>query len=349
MFEGTRLIDFGAGTGENTIYLANWGATCTLIEMNDKAQKISKEVFSKYAVRPDEHTFVLSSIFDYSPEKKELYDIVNCRGVLSHTSSKEEAFQKIATFLKPGGFLLFGDPNKAGGFQNMLQRYAVYKFAKNPDEMVDVSELLFKEDIDRSEQTIPRERRAIIFDRWVIQSQDDPSVAEVFDWAQKAGLRMYSSFPSVIPPTMGDSLHHNPKFDLYSLKNVLSIAELTWMMQTESDSCFMQSVDAGVGPLADSLSQVTTYVANLNKRSALELDRFSELISSLDASMGKTRFLQPVREKLTIFTKEAIEFVRVVDAGDLKAVRKFIEGTRYLFRGACGNRHVDFITYRPND
>jgi hypothetical protein len=25
MFEGAELIDFGAGTGENTIYLANWG------------------------------------------------------------------------------------------------------------------------------------------------------------------------------------------------------------------------------------------------------------------------------------------------------------------------------------
>lgn len=349
MFEGAKLIDFGAGTGENTVYLANWGATCTLVEMNEKAQRISKEVFSKYAARPNEHTFVLSSIFDYVPEKKELFDIVHCRGVLSHTAAKEEAFQKIATFLKPGGFLIFGDPNKAGGFQNMLQRYAVYTFAKTPDEMVDVSEVLFKEDIDRSEQTIPRTRRAIIFDRWVIQSQDDPSVAEVVDWARKAGLRMYSSYPSVLPPTLGDSLHHNPKFDPYSLRNVFSIAELTWMMQTESDSTFMQSVDAGVAPLADSLAQLTFYVANLNKRSTLELDRFSKLTSKLVSSMEDTRFLQPVREKLAIFAKEAEEFVRVVDAGNLKAVRKFIEGTRQLFRGACGNRHVDFITYRPKD
>ena len=297
MFEGAKLIDFGAGTGENTIYLANWGATCTLVEMNDKAQTISKEVFSKYAVRPNDHTFVLSSIFDYVPEKKELYDIVHCRGVLAHTAAKEEAFQRIATFLKPGGFLIFGDPNKAGGFQNMLQRYAVYAFAKTPDEMVDVSEVLFKEDIDRSEQTIPRTRRAIIFDRWVIQSQDDPSVAEVVDWAQKAGLRMYSSYPSVLPSTMGDSLHHNPKFDPYSLKNIFSLAELTWMMQTEPDSTFMLSVDAGVAPLADSLAQVTTFVANLNKQSTLELDKFSKLTSELVSSMEDTSLLQPVKEK----------------------------------------------------
>ena len=349
MFEGAKLIDFGAGTGENTVYLANWCATCTLVEMNDKAQRISKDVFSKYAIRPNEHAFVLSSIFDYVPEKKELFDIVHCRGVLSHTAAKEDAFQKIASFLKPGGFLIFGDPNKAGGFQNMLQRYAVYSFAMTPDEMVEVSEVLFKEDIDRSEQTIPRTRRAIIFDRWVIQSQDDPSVVEVVDWAKKAGLRMYSSYPSVLPPTLGDSLHHNPKFDPYSLSNIFSIAELTWMMQTESDSTFMHTVDAGVAPLANSLAQVTAYVANLNKRSTLELDRFTNLTSKLVSSMEDTRVLQPIKEKLAIFANEAEEFLRVVDAGDLRNVRKFIEGTRLLFRGACGNRHVDFIAYRPND
>jgi 2-polyprenyl-3-methyl-5-hydroxy-6-metoxy-1,4-benzoquinol methylase len=349
MFEGAKLIDFGAGTGENTIYLANWGASCTLVEMNELAQKISKEVFSKYAIRPNEHTFVHSSIFDYAPEKKELFDIVHCRGVLSHTAAKEDAFQKIATFLRPGGFLIFGDPNKAGGFQNMLQRYAVYKYAKTPDEMVDVSELLFKEDIDRSEQTIPRTRRAIIFDRWVIQCQDDPSVAEVVYWIQKAGLRMYSSYPSVLPPTLGDSLHHNPKFDPYGLKNVFSVAELTWMMQTESDKNFMQAVDAGVGALADSHAKITSYVANLNKGTSLKLDDFSALVRKLVSSMDETRLLQPVREKLVIFAKEAEEFLRIVNTGDLKAVRKFIEGTRHLFRGACGNRHVDFIAYKPNE
>ena len=35
MFQGADLIDFGAGTGENTISLARWGANCTLVEMND--------------------------------------------------------------------------------------------------------------------------------------------------------------------------------------------------------------------------------------------------------------------------------------------------------------------------
>ena len=82
MFAGKRLIDFGAGTGENTVYLANWGATCTLVEMNNLAQDISKELFKKYADNFDKHNFFLSSIFDFDhPEEYEKFDIVHCRGV----------------------------------------------------------------------------------------------------------------------------------------------------------------------------------------------------------------------------------------------------------------------------
>ena len=46
MFKGMDLIDFGAGTGENTLYLANWGAKCTLVEMNIKL-KIYQKKFLK--------------------------------------------------------------------------------------------------------------------------------------------------------------------------------------------------------------------------------------------------------------------------------------------------------------
>lgn len=347
MFRDAELIDFGAGTGENTIYLANWGARCTLVEMNELAQKVSREVFARYAERPEAHRFVHSSIFDYLPDDDRLYDIVHCRGVLSHTAAKEQAFAKIAAYVKPGGYLIFGDPNKAGGFQNMLQRYAVYSFAATPDEMVEVSERLFKEDIDRSERTIPRTRRAIIFDRWVIQSQDDPSVAEVVSWAHDAGLLLYSSAPPAVPPMRGDSLHHRPMFDPYTLEPFLALAELTWMMQSRSDEETLGEVAEGLRPAAAAFEAITSHVANLNSGSALEAETFAGLAAALREAGGALDPYAALRDKLTVFLREAEDFVRVVQDGDLEKVRAFIEGTEHLFRGACGNRHVDFIAYRP--
>lgn len=348
MFDGAKLIDFGAGTGENTIYLANWGATCTLVEMNDKAQKISKDVFSKYAKSKERHTFVCSSIFDYSPKNNKKYDIVHCRGVLSHTGAKEDAFRKIATFVKPGGFLIFGDPNKAGGFQNMLQRFAVYHFASTPDEMVDVCETLFKEDIDRSQKAIPRTRRAIIFDRWVIQSQDDPSVSEVVFWAHESGLRLYSCYPPVLLPLLGDSIHHRPKFDPYTLHELFSITELTWMMQTDSDAEFLPAVTEQLGVFASSLAKITNFVENFNKHKNLDEKEFFSLSQALITSSDRLAAFVPLRDKLSVFASEAEQFVSLVKAGDLIKVREFIEKARYLFKGACGVRHVDFVAYKPN-
>ena len=349
MFDGAELIDFGAGTGENTIYLANWGAKCTLVEMNDKAQKISKEVFSRYAKRPKDHTFVYSSIFEYSPTEKKQYDIVHCRGVLSHTSEKEKAFRIISSYVKPGGYVIFGDPNKAGGFQNMLQRYAIYSFASTSDEMVDVSEFLFKEDIDRSEEAVPRTRRAIIFDRWVIQQQDDPSVAEVHSWMTDNGLQMYSSYPSVLMPIMSDSYIDNKKNNSYMHQNLFTVPELAWMMRTDNDFKFVPEIDRNLVDFTSAFGELTSFVANFNKGSMMNINDFNKRIDALVNSSTITSLLDPLEDKMKLFTKEAVEFVRIVQNGDLNKVRLFIENAQYLFKGAVGVRHVDFIGHKSND
>ena len=347
MFEGTSLIDFGAGTGENTIYLANWGATCTLVEMNEHAQNISKEVFKKYATNFGKHQFVNSSIFDFVSPSQEKYDIVHCRGVLSHTAAKEEAFRKISTFLKPGGYLIFGDPNKAGGFQNMLQRFAVYHFAKSPDEMVEICELLFKEDIDRSQRFVPRTRRSIIFDRWVIQSQDDPSLAEVMQWINECGLRLYSVYPPVLLPLLGDSIHHQPKLDPYSINSLFAIPELVWMLQTESDTGNMQILSKRLENLSNGLSDITSYMANFNLNSKLDIKKFEKLTTELQSSAESVDILASFKQKLSLFLNEANKFVELVLLSDIEAVREFVKSTTFLFKGACGIRHIDFIAHKP--
>ena len=347
MFKDADLIDFGAGTGENTIYLANWGAKCTLVEMNDKAQAISKKVFSDYAKKPEEHSFVNSSIFEYSPKEKKQYDIVHCRGVLSHTSEKEKAFEIISKYVKPGGYIIFGDPNKSGGFQNMLQRYAVYSFASTKDEMVDVCEYLFKEDIDRSENTAPRTRRAIIFDRWVIQQQDDPSLSEVHLWMKDNGLEMYSSYPATLMPIASDSLQHHNKYDKYSFENLFSIPELIWMMFTEEDSEFIPKIDNNMSDFSFALKELTSYMANFNSNRKVDIGDFTQLMDSLKNKSSLGTFMKPIEDKLSIFSQEAIDFIKVVQENDLDSVRKFIENTTYLFSDACGVRHVDFIGYKP--
>jgi len=343
MFANADLIDFGAGTGENTISLAKWGANCTLVEMNDKALAIAKQVFERYA-KNGNHSFIQSSIFDYNSALK--YDIVHCRGVLSHTANKEGAFNKIADFLKPGGFLIFGDPNKAGGFQNMLQRFAVYSHAKTWAEMEDVCEKLFKEDIDRSQSFVHRTRRSIIFDRWVIQNQDDPSVEEVMNWLSVNNLRLYSSYPPFLLPLVGDSVHHRPKFDATQTKGMAGIAETVWLLQNIGDTENVRALDEDYLKYSSDLSSLTNYVRNLHSNSFIDTARFNELADATVKSFTDLSVLETLKVRLSEFIAEAKYFVHVVKTSEPENIREYINTCKHLFKGACGVRHVDFIAYK---
>ena len=74
MFDGCRLLDFGAGTGEHTVYYARWGAECTLVEMNQLALERAQTIFEKFAPNPDRHRRINTSLFDYDGD--ETFDIV---------------------------------------------------------------------------------------------------------------------------------------------------------------------------------------------------------------------------------------------------------------------------------
>lgn len=344
MFQGADLIDFGAGTGENTVSLACWGAHCTLVEMNSNALAIAKGVFAKYAPK-SEPKFILSSIFDYDSNLK--FDIVHCRGVLPHTADKESAFRKITGFMKPGAFLIFGDPNKAGGFQNMLQRYAIYRNANTADEMVAAAEKLFKEDIDRSQQFVNRTRRAIIFDRWVIQSQDDPSVDEVMAWLNESGLKLYSAYPAFMLPVVGDSVHQQPKFDATSVPGMSAIAETVWMLQNRGDGENAGMLDDTYMKYARQFAELTSNLANLNSQTNLDTKHLTMLLSTVAASFNNLAILEPLQRRLGEFLEEAKQFINMVETKKLDDIRLYILSTKHLFKGAVGVRHVDFIAYKP--
>lgn len=266
--------------------------------------------------------------------------------MLSHTADKERAFRKIAGFLKPGGFLIFGDPNKAGGFQNMLQRFAVYHHAKTWDEMVEVCERLFKEDIDRSQSFVPRTRRSIIFDRWVIQSQDDPSVSEVIGWLNDCGLTLYSSYPPFVPALGGDSAHHKPRFDAAQIPGIAGLAETAWLLQNRGDHENFAALGGDSQAYADRLAELTGYVANFNSSSSLDVARFARLADDAAAAFTDLRILGPLQTRFAEFIGEAKEFVRLVGASSIDDLRAYVGSCQHLFKGACGVRHVDFIAYK---
>ena len=284
--------------------------------------------------------------FDFNEDK--LYDIVHCRAVLSHTSAKEEAFKKICKLVKKGGYFIYGDPNKAGGFQNMLQRYLVYKFSNNDEEIVKNSEFFFKDDIDRSQQAVDRTRKQIIFDRWVIQSQDDPSFEEICTWIYQSGLKLYSTYPTNPNFFITDSFYNKNKIDFGKINNLSVLSEILWMMKIEDDKDLVPHLEKDLSGLNKSFSNLTSYVANCNKKTQINSKDFNDLSAELTDSINSINFVGELKNKFIGFISESKNFIDVVNSGNIEDAKKFVDNSSFLFKGPCGIRHIDFIAYKED-
>ncbi len=345
MFKDKDILDFGGGTGEQTVYLTNWGAKMTHVEMNQLAIKIAKSVFKKYGSNFTKHRFVNKSIFDFKIGKK--FDIVHSRGVFSHTYDKKKAFDKLAGFLKPGGYLIFGDPNKIGGFQNMLQRYIVYSLGKSRDHMEEICETLFKDDITRSVKSrAVRTRRSIIFDRWIIEQQDDPSVEEVLTWFKKNNLRFYSSYPKFIFPFLSNSVYSRKSFDIRIHKKYSVLAEALWMIKNTEDDADYEEYLKSINKIHDQQNKLSDYLSAISPDSKISLSSSIQLVNSYKRSINNIDIAKPISKRLTTFLDEVDGLLKVLKTNDIKKVKNFLNKTTILFKGYVGVRHIDYIGYK---
>ena len=252
----------------------------------------------------------------------------------------------ITKYLKPGGYLIYGDPNKSGSFQNMLQRFTIYSFAKTWEEMVAVSEELFKDDIDRSQRFVPRSRRTIIFDRWVVQKQDDPSISEVMKWFEINGLTLYSSHPPFLIPFLSNSVHHEPKFDVKAFKEIGSLSEAIWMTHNQDDMSEIPKMLHSLGEFSLFQDDLVSYIADSDLNMKVNLNEFKDKAHAYMTALGKLDLTSYLYEKTTQLLLEAEQLITLVLNGNLAKVKCFIDQSEYIFRGANGVRHVDFVSYK---
>lgn len=342
LFNNCELIDFGAGTGDNTLFLAEHGAKCTLVDMNPIASKKSKKLFKFYLKKNfKKHKFYVSSIFKFKSKKK--FDVVHTRGMLSHTANPQMAFRKCASFLKKGGIFIYGDPNQFGGFQNMLQRYLIYSLSKNRDEMFKYCELFFKEDINRSVKYTNRTRKEIIVDRWVVYKQNDPTFDDVMSWFKRSNISLYSSYP----PTnqiLIDSHLNFPKKKITNLKGSEAINELLWMRKNKDDFERVKKLIRKNKKFIISQKLLSKTFSDMNIDNFLNNKKISKVVENYSKSLKNIETFESQEIYSTkIFIKEVKEILKYIMKKDLKKIHKLIKNSKYLFKGNVGVRSVDYI------
>ena len=349
-FNNKSLIDLGAGTGEATVSLARWGAICTLVEMNPDAVEVAKRVFSQHTNNFNQHSFINSSLYDLDLDLlKESFDISSSCGVFTHVADKAKAFAILASLAKPGGYVIYGDRNTLGGLQEMLQRYAIYQLGGQSDEkIVEIAEILFSEDIDRSQRSVARRtRRAIIFDRWVIQQQDDPSVNEVLTFFEQEGLEYVSSWPRIDFPGRGNSVLSDPR-NLPALRDGARLIESLWMVlnKGESENILSCNPIQNNEKFYDQLEVIGESLRNHQINDRVDVGQLIDKFIHLGSSVTTNNAI--LSERLEQFSLEVQEFLKMIEASnDPQDIRKRIDSFKILFRGYAGVRHVDYVAFKP--
>lgn len=344
MFDGARLLDLGAGSGESTVFFGHWGADCTLVEINEEASARSREIFERYLSGRGEHRFVRSSLFDF--ESDERFERVVSEGVIHHTADKPRAFERLASFLAPDGYLVLGVGNPAGCFQRSLQRVILFRFAESDEEIVVVAERLFTEHIDRAAGYGGRTRRAVIFDSFVNPKVDFCSVAEVLGWFKATGLRLYSCWPPVVPALLGDS-GMRTSFEATDLLDLGAPAEAAWLAHDRDDAEDLPERLFGLEALAKTQTAVTGYVNDFQPGQAFDETAF---LTMLDDYREGLRGFDPFSRfagKSEALLDEIEAVLAALSKGNLDAMAAVLATTKQLFRGTAGLGIARYVGYRP--
>jgi SAM-dependent methyltransferase len=105
----SRVLEIGAGTGQATARLAEFGAAIVAVEPNEA---LAKHLLAGQQTGPG-FELVLAAFEDVDPPESS-FDLV-ASATAFHWLDREAAFPKIASILRPGGWLalwwnVFGDP-----------------------------------------------------------------------------------------------------------------------------------------------------------------------------------------------------------------------------------------------
>ena len=94
------------------------------------------------------------------------------------------------------------------------------------------------------------------------------------------------------------------------------------------------------------LSALTSYVANLNSSSSIDVVKFNSLADATGKAFEGLSIFGPLQVRMSEFIAEAKQFVHVVNTSKPDKIKAYMDSCKHLFKGACGVRHVDFIAYK---
>jgi len=265
MFDGKTVLDFGCGTGEVDLVLANWGANVEGFDFNpdsiERAQSLETSTPNAGSLNfsvGDVHSFEFVS---------GSFDMVISMGVIAHVKDQRLMFKRMVEACKSGGFIVLGYIDSSGLIQRLLHR-AIIRTCKDSAGMDDagihkMALSIFGEHIERSVQRGGRTAASVINDYLVNPHYLGIDLNEIMEWVTEENVDLYSYWPALDYPFAIDSPYkdNNPvKFKMF--KSWSSYLKLRWMYALEEDEEVFNAIEQDL-PRID--EEIESLLCNLNK------------------------------------------------------------------------------------
>ena len=104
IFKDSSMIDFGCGSGQNSIVYDWLGSNCTLLEYDKESIANTTSLFKKFA--KNKYKIIRTDLFNFKLKKK--YDFVISNGVIHHTKDPLQNIKICCKTVKKNGFLILG-------------------------------------------------------------------------------------------------------------------------------------------------------------------------------------------------------------------------------------------------
>lgn len=356
IFNNSSLIDYGSGTGLNTLVYSFLGAYCTLVEYDKKSYQFSKDLFKKFS--KNKYQIHRKDIFSFKTNKK--YDFVISNGVAHHTKNPILNLKICLKSLKKNGFFLLGIGETNGFFQRNLQRHILYLLSNNQEEIIKYAKILFKEHLNKSKKFSGRTINEIIADTYLNPKINTLNIKQIIKFFKKNNLELYSFYGTI--KSLSNLLESDTdQFRLKSLNKKLK-KKLKSQMNLNlndlesfslSNNFYKKSQSltySKINLLNTNLNKITSSINDINFNKKKKLD--SNLINSTYKNIANFNKVDLLNKKHNLrFLNELKSLVKILNSSikkekKLLKIKKYLSNCKVLLKGFNGIGMNYFVGYK---
>jgi SAM-dependent methyltransferase len=181
-----RILDFGCGTGQMSLYLARARRVVIGADLTRASLELGEAAARRFQV--DQVQFVETDL--HRPGLREgAFDVVYSSGVLHHTPNPRAAFARLARLARPGGMIVLGLYNAFARAPFRLRRLVARLFGYR---------FIPFDPVLNDRENEPARREAWLRDQYQHPEEHSHTLAEVQAWFVENGVEYVRAYPSAM-------------------------------------------------------------------------------------------------------------------------------------------------------